>query len=122
MTVCPFCDIANTHTHAYVFPMHGKILSQYKQDLVSRSKHAVYWLWLLVCWSCSTPTEFSSHRGGGAGVARGSGARRRLGRAGRRAHPASARLFGQFIIQLRHEYAAQIEVFRAQVEALVRNT
>ena len=32
------------------------------------------------------------------------------------------RLFGQFIIQLRHEYAAQIEVFRAQVEALVRNT
>ena len=31
------------------------------------------------------------------------------------------RLFGQFIIQLRHEYAAQIEVFRAQVEALVRN-
>ena len=32
------------------------------------------------------------------------------------------RLFGQFIIQLRHEYAEQIEVFRAQVEALVRNT
>ena len=32
------------------------------------------------------------------------------------------RLFGQFIIQLRHEYAAQIEVFRTQVEALVRNT
>ena len=32
------------------------------------------------------------------------------------------RLFGQFIIQLRHQYAAQIEVFRAQVEALVRNT
>ncbi|MYF90997.1 MAG: hypothetical protein F4184_02345 [Gemmatimonadetes bacterium] len=32
------------------------------------------------------------------------------------------RLFGQFIIQLRHEYAAQIEVFRKQVEALVRNT
>ncbi len=32
------------------------------------------------------------------------------------------RLFGQLIIQLRHEYAAQIEVFRAQVEALVRNT
>lgn len=32
------------------------------------------------------------------------------------------RLFGQFIIQLRHEYAAQIEVFRDQVEALVRNT
>lgn len=32
------------------------------------------------------------------------------------------RLFGQFIIQLRHEYAAQIEVFRAQVESLVRNT
>lgn len=31
------------------------------------------------------------------------------------------RLFGQFIIQLRHEYAAQIEVFRAQVEALVRD-
>lgn len=32
------------------------------------------------------------------------------------------RLFGQFIIQLRHQYAAQIEVFRAPVEALVRNT
>ena len=32
------------------------------------------------------------------------------------------RLFGQFIIQLRHQYAAQIEVFREQVEALVRNT
>ena len=32
------------------------------------------------------------------------------------------RLFGQFIIQLRHEYAAQIEVFREQVEALVRST
>ena len=32
------------------------------------------------------------------------------------------RLFGQFIIQLRHEYAAQIEVFRAQVEALVRSS
>ena len=32
------------------------------------------------------------------------------------------RLFGQFIIQLRHEYAAQIEVFREQVEALVRDT
>lgn len=32
------------------------------------------------------------------------------------------RLFGQFILQLRHQYAAQIEVFRAQVEALVRNT
>ena len=31
------------------------------------------------------------------------------------------RLFGQFIIQLRHQYAAQIEVFREQVEALVRN-
>ena len=31
------------------------------------------------------------------------------------------RLFGQFIIQLRHEYATQIEVFRTQVEALVRN-
>ena len=31
------------------------------------------------------------------------------------------RLFGQFIIQLRHENAAQIEVFREQVEALVRN-
>ena len=29
----------------------------YKQDLVSRAKHAVYWLWLLVCWSCGTPTE-----------------------------------------------------------------
>ena len=27
-----------------------------------------------------------------------------------------------FIIQLRHQYAAQIEVFREQVEALVRNT
>ena len=24
---------------------------------MSRAKHAVYWLWLLVCWSCSTPTE-----------------------------------------------------------------
>ncbi|MDE2705971.1 MAG: hypothetical protein OXI35_12955, partial [Gemmatimonadota bacterium] len=24
---------------------------------MSRSKHAVYWLWLLVCWSCGTPTE-----------------------------------------------------------------
>lgn len=32
------------------------------------------------------------------------------------------RLFGQFIIQLRHQYATQIEVFRPQVEALVRNT
>lgn len=32
------------------------------------------------------------------------------------------RLFGQFIIQLRHQYAAQIEVFRTQVEALVRQT
>ncbi len=32
------------------------------------------------------------------------------------------RLFGQFIIQLRHQYAAQIEVFREQVEALVRST
>ncbi len=31
------------------------------------------------------------------------------------------RLFGQFIIQLRHEYAAQIEVLRTPVEALVRN-
>ena len=24
---------------------------------MSRAKHAVYWLWLLVCWSCGTPTE-----------------------------------------------------------------
>ncbi len=32
------------------------------------------------------------------------------------------RLFGQFIIQLRHQYATQIEVFRARVEALVRTT
>lgn len=32
------------------------------------------------------------------------------------------RLFGQFIIQLRHQYAAQVEVFRTQVEALVRQT
>ena len=31
-------------------------------------------------------------------------------------------LFGQFIIQLRHQYAAQIEVFREPVEALVRST
>lgn len=32
------------------------------------------------------------------------------------------RLFGQFIIQLRHEYAAQIEIFRQQIEALVRSS
>ena len=32
------------------------------------------------------------------------------------------RLFGQFIIQLRHQYATQIEVFRPHVETHVRNT